>query len=215
MVQYADAKGNAACGVRAEGVLIAAGRRPRRRGAVCGGITARTLERGGIPADAAGRTGLPHLYVIGDARAGSIQLAHLAEAQGKNAVAAILGRPLPVDTSLVPACVYTNAGDRLGGHDRGRGQGRRHPGALRQGAVRRQRAVRHRRGGAPVLSSWSAGRTPAACWGRSCAGPAPPDLTGELALAVQRGLTAADLAGLIHPHPTFAEGIRAAAEQIG
>ena len=59
-------------------------------------------------ADAAGRTSLPHLYVIGDAKAGNIQLAHLAEAQGKNAVAAILGRPLPVDTSLVPACVYTN-----------------------------------------------------------------------------------------------------------
>ena len=45
------------------------------------------------------------------------------------------------------------------------------------------------------------------CW------PRATDLTGELALAVQRGLTAADLAGLIHPHPTFAEGLRAAAEQ--
>ena len=91
LVQYADVKGNAA-GVRAEGVLIATGRRPAA-GSLFIGAYRPDIERGDLVGDAAGRTSLPHLYVIGDARAGNIQLAHLAEAQGKNAVAAILGRP--------------------------------------------------------------------------------------------------------------------------
>lgn len=42
--------------------------------------------------------------------------------------------------------------------------------------------------------------------------PRATDLIGELALAVQKGLTAADLAAVIHPHPTFSEMISGAAE---
>ena len=33
------------------------------------------------------------------------------------------------------------------------------------------------------------------------------DMIGELALAISRGITAGELAGVIHPHPTFGEGI--------
>ena len=31
------------------------------------------------------------------------------------------------------------------------------------------------------------------------------DMIGELALAISRGITAGELAGVIHPHPTFSE----------
>ncbi len=212
LVQYADAKGNAAR-VRAQGVLIAAGRRPAAEGLFAGDYRPE-LERGGIPADAAGRTGLPHLYVIGDARAGSIQLAHLAEAQGKNAVAAILGRPLPVDTSLVPACVYTTPEIAS--------VGMTEAGAKAAGIPVRCGKALSGANGRCVIAGAGAGFVKLVCradtgrlLGAQLCWPRATDLIGELALAVQHGLTAADLAGLIHPHPTFAEGIRAAAEQIG
>ena len=212
LVQYADAKGNAAR-VRAQGVLIAAGRRPAAEGLFAGDYRP-NLEHGGIPADAAGRTGLPHLYVIGDARAGSIQLAHLAEAQGKNAVAAILGRPLPVDTSLVPACVYTTPEIAS--------VGMTETGAKAAGIPVRCGKALSGANGRCVIAGAGAGFVKLVCradtgrlLGAQLWWPRATDLIGELALAVPHGLTAADLAGLIHPHPTFAEGIRAAAEQIG
>ena len=37
-------------------------------------------------------------------------------------------------------------------------------------------------------------------------------MVGELALAIQKGLTAEDLAEVIHPHPTFSEMLFGAAE---
>ena len=211
LVQYADAKGSP-CGVRAEGVLIATGRRPAAEGLFAGAYRP-DIERGGILADAAGRTSLPHLYVIGDAKAGNIQLAHLAEAQGKNAVAAILGRPLPVDTSLVPACVYTNPEIASIGMTEAE--------ARAAGILVRCGKALSGANGRCVIAGTSAGFIKLVCradtgrlLGAQLCWPRATDLTGELALAVQRGLTAADLTALIHPHPTFAEGLRAAAEQL-
>ena len=44
-----------------------------------------------------GRTSVPHVYVIGDAKAKNIQLAHVASAQGENVVAVIAGKNPPLD----------------------------------------------------------------------------------------------------------------------
>lgn len=211
LVHYADAKGNAAS-VSAAGVLIATGRRPAAEN-----LFAETyrpdLERGGILADEAGRTSLPHLYAIGDVKARNIQLAHLAEAQGKNTVAALLGRSLPVDTNLVPACVYTTPEIASVGLTEAEAKA---AGIL----VRCGKAVPGANGRC-VIAGCSSGFIKLVCQadtgrllGAQLCWPRATDLIGELALAVQHGLTAAELAGLIHPHPTFSEGIRAAAEQL-
>ena len=178
-------------------VLIATGRRPAA-GSLFIGAYRPDIEHGGILSDAAGRTSLPHLYVIGDARTGNIQLAHLAEAQGKNAVAAILGRPLPVDTSLVPACVYTDPEIASVGMTEAEARAAGIP-------VRCGKALSGANGRC-VIAGTSAGFIKLVCradtgrlLGAQLCWPRATDLIGELALAVQRGLTAADLAGLIHP----------------
>ena len=44
--------------------------------------------------------------------------------------------------------------------------------------------------------------------------PRATDMIGELGLAVQRGVTADQLAHVIHPHPTFCEMISGAAETL-
>ena len=44
--------------------------------------------------------------------------------------------------------------------------------------------------------------------------PRATDMVGELTLAIQKGLTAADLSEVIHPHPTFSEMLFGAAEGL-
>ena len=105
-VTYTDKKG-AEHTVTAQGVLAAAGRKANLEG-LFGPDFSLELDRGGIVGDADGRTSVPHVYVIGDAKARNIQLAHVASAQGENAVAAILGQKPALDLSVVPSCVYTN-----------------------------------------------------------------------------------------------------------
>ena len=210
-VQYADARGNL-CRVGAQGVLIATGRRAAVEDLFAGEYRPE-LSRGGIVADEAGRTSLPHLYVIGDAKAGNIQLAHLAEAQGKNVVAAILGKPLPVDTSLVPACVYTApeiASVGLSEQQAKESGLTVRCGKALSGANGRCVIAGSNSGFVKLVCEDGSGRLLGAqlCW------PRATDLISELALAVRHRLTVYDLAGLIHPHPTFSEGVRAAAEQV-
>jgi dihydrolipoamide dehydrogenase len=45
-------------------------------------------------------------------------------------------------------------------------------------------------------------------------GPHASDLIHEAALAMEKGLTAADIASTIHAHPTLAEGLMEAAEDV-
>jgi dihydrolipoamide dehydrogenase len=45
-------------------------------------------------------------------------------------------------------------------------------------------------------------------------GPHAADLIHEASLAMHGGLTVADLADMIHAHPTFSEGLMEAAEDV-
>ena len=84
-VTYVDKKG-AEHTVTAQGVLAAAGRKANVDG-LFGENFSVVMERGAIVGDVDGRPSVPHVYVIGDAKAKNIQLAHVASAQGENAVA--------------------------------------------------------------------------------------------------------------------------------
>lgn len=53
------------------------------------------------------QTSLPHIYAVGDL-INTFQLAHAASAEGITAVEAIAGlKPKPVDTHMIPRCIYT------------------------------------------------------------------------------------------------------------
>ena len=212
-VRYEDKRG-AACSVAAEGVLVATGRRATTAGLfapACG--CEPEFERGALVADETGRTSQPHIWAIGDVRAGTIQLAHVAEAQAKNTVAAICGKPAPVDLRTVPSCVYaspeiasvglTEAEAKTAGH-----------------AVRCGKSLAGASGKCAIEGCTSgyiklvADAQAGVLLGAQLVYPRATDLVGELAVAVQRGMAVRELAAVIHPHPTFCEGIRAAAEQL-
>ena len=208
-VAYLDKAGKE-CMVQAEGVLIATGRRAYLDGLFAEGA-APEMERGAVAADELGRTSIPGLYVIGDAKARNIQLAHVAEAQAKNVAAVIAGEAPVVDLSVIPSCIYTSPEIASVGMTEEEAKKTGISVAVKKyltGANGKCLIENAESGYVKLVTNAENG----CILGAQLVCPRATDLIGELALAVQKGLTAADLAAVIHPHPTFSEMISGAAE---
>lgn len=190
--------------VTADAVLTAVGRRPSVEGLFDPSFLP-ALERGCIAVDESYRTSLPGVWAIGDA-IGGIQLAHLASAEGINAVHAMLGQPMPMRTDLVPSCVYTSPEIASVGltADEAKRQGfsvvtRKIP----MGANGKTVLEGQERSFMKLVADPETGRILGAqlMCGRAT------DLIGEFATAIANGLTCAQLSGVIRPHPTYEEAI--------
>ena len=207
-VTYLDKKGKETV-VTAEGVLAAAGRCANVDGLFAEGVEIEMFKNA-IVGDEVGRTSSPHIYVIGDAKAKNIQLAHVAEAQGANAVAVIAGKEPPIDMSVVPSCVYTNPEIAAVGvtEDQAKAMGIM-PKAVKflTGANGKCLIENTDSGYVKLVTDSANGRI----LGAQLVCPRATDMIGELALAVQKGITAEGLHAVIHPHPTFTEMISGAA----
>ncbi len=204
-------KNGATAVVNAARALLATGRRPVTDGLFGKNVSIAT-ERRFITVDDRFRTSLPGVYAIGDLN-GRIQLAHAATAQGIAAVSDLLGIPSPVDTTLIPSCVYTapeiasvgltQEEAKALGYDVVTGKAvttqnaRTLMESLGRGFIKLvfDRAT-HKLLGAQLLC------------GRAT------EMVGELALAIQNGLTADELARLARPHPTFEESITEAIHAV-
>lgn len=200
------------CRFSAEGVLMAAGRRASAEGIFTGEF-APEMIKGAIVADAEGRTSSHGIYVIGDAKYGNIQLAHMAEAQAKNVVAVISGKNPPVNTALVPVCIYASPEIAYVGlsESEAKAQGIRVKcGKFLTGANGKCLIENAESGYVKLVSSADTGKL----LGAQLVCPRATDLIAELTVAIERGMTAEELADIIHPHPTFSEMVRGAAEAL-
>ncbi len=187
-------------------VLMATGRRAATEGLFAPGAEPET-QRGAVCADEAGRTSVPGLWAIGDCKAGTIQLAHVASAQAENAVAAILGQEPPVDMATVPACVYTSPEVASVGltEEAAKAAGIAVKGLKTPTGANGKSVISGGEGGyAKLVVAQEDGRV----LGAQLVCPRATDLIAELALAVERGCTAEDLVRVIHPHPTVSEIVR-------
>lgn len=190
--------------VAADGVLICVGRR-----AVTDGLNAEAagieLDRGRIKVDGNYRTNVPNIYAIGDVT-GGIQLAHAAEAQGIACVEHICGMAPTIDPNLVPACVYTSPEIAT-------------VGITADEAKQQDKAVITGKyimsgNGKSIIENEDRGfiklvfdaETEKLLGAQLMCGRAT-DMIGELVTAVSAGLTKAQMAMALHPHPTFCEGI--------
>lgn len=210
-VTYLDKKGQEHT-VTAEGVLAAAGRKANLDGLLADGLELE-MFKGAVVADEAGRTSIPHVYVIGDAKARNIQLAHVAEAQGTNVIAAITDKQLPVDMSVVPSCVYTVPEIASVGLTEEQAKANSVPVRTAKyltGANGKCLIENSDSGYIKLVTAAEDGRI----LGAQLVCPRATDMIGELALAVQKGITAEGLHEVIHPHPTFVEMISGAASLL-
>jgi len=203
--------GNARNEVKAEAVIVAAGRKPATEGL---GLekTGVVMEKGFIKVDDAMRTSIPHIYAIGDIT-GKIQLAHVASAQGIVAASNIAGKDEKMRYDNIPSCVYTfpeiaavgltEKQAREGGHEYKIG---RFPVAFSG----KSSVMGESFGFVKLISDEGTGEL----LGAHMMAPRATDIIAELCVLKQSEATIDELAQTIHPHPTISEMLMEAAHDI-
>jgi dihydrolipoamide dehydrogenase len=201
-VRYETSDGQAAS-LAVDVVVVSVGRRPRSEGVGLEGTAVTVDDRGFVKVDGAMRTTAEGVYAVGDLVPGP-QLAHVAFAEAIVAIQDILGEsPVPIDYGKVPWGIYchpevafcglTEAQARSAGLDvdvkttHFLGNGRALIIGDADGIVK---VVAERDG--PIV-------------GVHITGPWATELLAEGYLAVNWEATPADVAPLVHPHPTLSE----------
>jgi dihydrolipoamide dehydrogenase len=206
--------------VEAEQVLVSVGRGLNSKGIGLERVGVAVGTRGEIVVDSRMETNVPGVYAIGDV-VGKAMLAHVASAQGKIAVENILGHPREIDYRVVPAGIFTLPEiGRVGlteqqAKDEARGRGENPETAVAVGRFRyaglgKAQGTGDTAGFFKIITDAGSGRI----LGAHILGAHAADLVHELALAMGAQLTVSQIADMIHAHPTFAEGILEAAEDV-
>lgn len=197
--------------VPAQQVLVAIGRRPNTQGLFAEGFEV-ACERSRIVTDENFRTSVDSIYAIGDVTS-KIQLAHMASAQGICAVHTIAGQKPPIDLRYVPGCIYTDPEIASVGitEDEAKQQGIPvKKGKFLMTGNGRSLIDEQERGFIKVLAHQETD----VILGAQLMCSRATDIVAELATAIVNGLTCAQLAGVIRPHPTFCEGVTEAVEDV-
>lgn len=196
----------------AEAVLISIGRRPNLEGLFGPGFTLES-GRGGIVVDEHFQTSVPGVYAIGDVIHGGIQLAHAASAQGCNAVAYMTGELPEINLSVVPSCIYTDPEISSAGITADQAKEKGIPAITGKFSMTGlgKSVIEHQERGFIKLVFHENTRV---LLGAQLMCARATDLVSELAAAIANELTVEQLASVIRPHPTFAEGVTEAAEDV-
>jgi dihydrolipoamide dehydrogenase len=193
-----------------DAVLIAVGRSPngKKVGAEKAGVA--VTDRGFIPVDSQQRTNVPHIFAIGDV-VGQPMLAHKATHEGHVAAEAAAGLKSHLDARVIPSVAYTDPEVAWVGltEDEARAKGTKVKVAVFPWAASGRAIANGRDEGFTKLLF---DETTHRLVGGAIVGTHAGDLISELALGIEMGADAADLAKTIHPHPTLGESVGLAAE---
>ncbi len=195
--------------VKYDRILVAVGRRPNGKviGAENAGV--KVDERGFIAVDKQMRTNVANIYAIGDV-VGNPMLAHKATYEGRLAAEVVSGQKHFNDAKVIPSVAYTD------------------PEIAWVGMTEREakdKGLKVQKGVFPWMASGRAlslnrseGFTKLlfdennTVVGAGIVGVNAGDLISEVALAIEMGCDAEDIALTIHPHPTLSESIMMATE---
>lgn len=206
--------------VEADVLLVSIGRGFHSHGIGLERVGVALGRRGEVVVDERMETTVPGVYAIGDVT-GKAMLAHVASAQGKVAVENILGHPSRVHYDVIPAGIFTLPEiGRVGlterqARERAQAAGKNPDEAVRVGRFRhtalgKAQATGDTIGLVKVVADTESGRV----LGAHIVGAHAADLIHEAALAMEGGVTVAQMARMIHAHPTLAEGWMEAAEDV-
>lgn len=196
--------------VAAQGVLVSIGRRANTEGLFADSVDV-GLDHGQIPVNKQFETCVKGIYAIGDVVKGGIQLAHVASAQGLNAVSAMCGEKPPIDLSVVPSCIYTNPEIAAVGLTA--------DAAKTAGIAVKSGKFVMTANGKSIIEQADRGFVKVVfdsetdvILGAQMMCSRATDMIGELCTAIRNRLTLAELAAVIRPHPTFNEAVTEAVE---
>jgi dihydrolipoamide dehydrogenase len=208
IVQVEDAKGSKE--ILADRVLLSTGRRPNLQGinTVQLGLE---MERGALKVNSQMQTNLPGVYAIGDV-IGGIMLAHVASAEGMVAVEHIAGHSAAMSYKAIPSAIFTHPEIAAVGYTEQELKASGvpyHTSKFPFSANGKALALGESVGMVKILADENG-----VVIGASIMGPQASTLISELAVAVEKGLSAEDLARTVHAHPTLPETIMEAAHGI-
>jgi len=194
--------------VEAELALICVGRRMLSDGLGLEDVGVRA-ENGAIAIDEHCETSVAGVYAIGDVT-GTIQLAHVASAQGIVAAEHAAGQAARIDYRCVPAAVFTNPEVATVGLTEAAASAAGHKVKVARfplQALGRAVAMGETAGFAKLVADEVTGQV----LGVHLVGPHASDVIGEGAMAVALEATVGVLARTIHAHPTLPEAVMEAA----
>ncbi|MDF9761803.1 MULTISPECIES: dihydrolipoyl dehydrogenase [Peribacillus] len=196
--------------IDADYVFVMVGRRPNTDGIGLEQTGVKVIGRGLIEIDKQCRTNVPNIYAIGDVVPGP-QLAHKAFYEAKIAAEAIAGHPSEIDYIGIPAVVFSDPELATVGYTEQQ--------ATNEGIEVVAAKFPYAGNGRALSLDSTEGfvklvtrKEDGLIIGAQVAGANASDLISELALAVETGLTAEDIALTIHAHPTLGEMTMEAAE---
>ncbi|MFB6168116.1 MAG: dihydrolipoyl dehydrogenase [Haloferacaceae archaeon] len=191
-------------------VLVAVGREAVTDTANLDAVGLEPGENGVLPVDEECRTGVDHVFAVGDV-AGEPMLAHRAYREGVVAAAVAAGEPEAVDDRATPAAVFTDPevatvgltaeAAREAGYEPAVGE-------MPFQASGRALTTGHTDGFARVVADAETGLV----LGGQVVGREASELVAEVTLAVEMGATLPDLAATVHTHPTLSEAVHEAVE---
>lgn len=191
-------------------VLVAVGRQPNGKKIAVERAGIAVDERGFISVDKQQRTAVSHIFAIGDI-VGQPMLAHKAVHEGHVAAEAAAGQKRYFDAQQIPSVAYTDPEIAWAGMTEEQ--------CKVQGIAYTKSVFPWAASGRAIANSRDEGFTKLLfdnhthrIIGGGIVGTHAGDLIGEIALAIEMGADAVDLARTIHPHPTLAESIGMAAE---
>lgn len=206
--------------VETEQVLVSVGRGFNSKGIGLEKAGVQVGQRGEILVNDRLETNVRGVYAIGDV-VGKAMLAHVASAQGKVAVQNILGHASKVSYNLIPVGIFTLP--EIGRVGLTEQQARtkvqtvgRNPesdvriGRFRYAALGKAQGTGDVTGMFKVITDVKTKNI----LGVHIVGSHAADLVHEAAMAMHLGATPAQMAEMIHAHPTLSEGLMEAAEDV-
>jgi dihydrolipoamide dehydrogenase len=210
-VSIEPAAGGAARALEADVVLVSIGRRPFTTGLGLKNVGVNTDKRGFIETNHF-KTSAPNIYAIGDCTTGPM-LAHKAEEEGIAAAQIVAGKWGHVNYDVIPSVLYTNP--EVAGIGKTEEELKAAGIAYKVGkfpftANSRARTNHETDGFVKILEEEATKRVV----GAHMIGTNVGELLGEVAVAMEFGASAEDIARTCHAHPGLAEAVREAAKGV-
>ncbi|MGM0422043.1 MAG: dihydrolipoyl dehydrogenase [Pseudomonadota bacterium] len=211
-LEVEPSKGGDSETIDADIVLVAIGRRPFTTGLGLDKVGVKTTDRGVIEVNSNYETSVPGIYAIGDVIPGPM-LAHKAEDEGVVLAEILAGETGHINYDAIPSVVYTFPEIASIGktEETLKDEGTAYKvGKFPYMANGRARAMNASEGFVKILADKKTDRV----LGCHIFGAEAGTLIAELALAIEFGASAEDIARTCHAHPTLNEVVKEAALNV-
>jgi dihydrolipoamide dehydrogenase len=209
VVDYTNNKTKARESKECDKVLVSVGRKPYTEGLNLSKIGIKKDDKGRIEVNEKLQTSLKNIYAIGDVIKGPM-LAHKAEEEGIAVAEIIAGQAGHVNYDVIPGVVYTSPEVATVGKTEEQLKNDNKPykvGKFPFLANSRAKVNNETDGFVKILADSETDKI----LGVHIIGPHCGDMIAEMALAMEFGASAEDIARTCHAHPTHTEAIKEAA----